>query len=424
MNSHSAGLATDLDSVTEASAIATKPVSTSVPNSIARALAGERLDRDNILELYRLPAEEVRAAAHQMRLRKVDRPLVTYSLYGNIDYTNVCSVGCKFCCYFRGPQADDAYVLTYDEIAREIEALREEGVDNILLMGGINPELPFDWYVEMLKTVKSVHPKMWIDSFSPEEIIGFERLTGRDAADLMTELKAAGMDALPGVSAEILVDEIRHAVAPNRISSADWFRIVEAAFDVGLEVPCVSMVFGMGETNEHRADHMLALRDLQDRMLARHGRGVQTFEVWPMRLQHSRLRDSAPTSYPDEIAYDYLHHLAVGRLVMDNIDNHRTVWRTMGFGIAGQGLLSGADECSGTGTINAIVAVTDLDGRVIDDGPGAKEDILSDIHQCIRDAGFMPARRGPDWEILYLDTEDGPSVYEPADTDRNLSRAS
>ncbi len=428
MNSYSAGLMTGIDSAAAASATVTTPDSTRVSNPIDRALAGERLGRDEILELYSLPAEEVRAVAHEMRLRKVNRPLVTYSLYGNIDYTNVCSVGCKFCCYFRGPRAEDAFVLSHDEIAGQIAELRDSDIHNILLMGGINPNLPFEWYVEMLRRIKEVHPGIWIDAFSPEEIIGFERLTGRTAADLLAELKAAGMDALPGVSAEILDDEIRHAVAPNRIGTADWLRIVEAAFDVGLEVPCVSMVFGMGETNEHRADHMLALRDLQDRMLAKHGRGVQTFEVWPMRLQHSRLRDSAPTSDPDEIAYDYLHHLAVGRLVMDNIDNHRTVWRTMGFGIARQGLLSGADECSGTGTINAIVAVTDLDGRVIDDGPGAKEDILADIHGCIRDAGFTPARRGPDWRIMYLDTKDGPAAYEPADpggaVDRDPARLS
>lgn len=425
MNSLQAGLTTEVDSTTESSAD-TSPASPAATftraTAIERALAGERLGRDDILELYSLPAEEVRAAAHQMRLRKVDRPMVTYSLYGNIDYTNVCSVGCKFCCYYRAPRAEDAFVLTYDEIAGEVAQLRDEGIDNILLMGGVNPKLPFDWYLDMLRTIKSVHPAIWIDSFSPEEIIGMERLTGRDAASLLTELKEAGMDALPGVSAEILIDEVRHAVAPNRISSADWFRIVEAAFDVGLEVPCVSMVFGMGETNEHRADHLLALRGMQDRVLAKHGRGVQSFEVWPMRLQHSRLSDSAPTTDPDEISYDYLHHLAVGRLVMDNIDNHRTVWRTMGFGVAGQGLLSGADELSGTGTINAIVAVTDLDGRVIDDGPGAKEDLLGDIRGCIRDAGFVPARRGPTWEILYTEAESEPPANGASLSDRNLAR--
>lgn len=370
-----------------------------VDSLLARASACERLDRDDLLNLYSLPAEQVREVAHEVRLKRVGRPLVTYSVYGNIDYTNVCSVGCKFCCYYSAPRSEDAFTHSHEEIARQVAAFREEGVDNILLMGGVNPKLDLDWYKGMLGAAKQAHPGVWIDAFSPEEIIGMERVSGLEAHEILAELKSAGMDALPGVSAEILIDEVRHAVAPNRIASADWFRIVEAAFDVGLEVPCVSMVFGMGETAEHRIDHLLSLRELQDRVLAKHGRGVQSFEVWPMRLQHTRISDSAPTTDPQEIAYDYLHHLAVGRLAVDNIDNHRTVWRTMGFETAGQGLLSGADELSGTGTINAITAVTNLDGRVID-GPGSKAGLLNDIHNCIRGAGYTPARRGPTWQIL------------------------
>ena len=388
-----------------------------VESLLTRASAGERLDRDDLLNLYALPAEQVRAAAHQVRLQRVDRPLVTYSVYGNIDYTNVCSVGCAFCCYYRPPRAEDAFTISHEEIARQVADFRDEGVDNILLMGGVNPKLDLDWYKGLLRSAKEAHPAVWIDAFSPEEIIGMERATGLEAHEILAELKEAGMDALPGVSAEILIDEVRHAVAPNRIASADWFRIVEAAFDVGLEVPCVSMVFGMGETDEHRVDHLLALRDLQDRVIAKHGRAVQSFEVWPMRLQHTRLSDSAPTTDPAEIAYDYLHHLAVGRLAMDNLPNHRTVWRTMGFGVAGEGLLSGADELSGTGTINAITAVTNLDGRVID-GPGSKAGLLNDIHECIRGAGYSPARRGPTWEIL--------EIHDPAPgapVEQDLSRA-
>ena len=419
MNSQPVGLDTGFEAATyvadpESSSTTSTPSCAAV---LERAVAGERLDRDELLSLYSMSAEAVRDAAHEIRQQKVDRPLVTYSIYGNIDYTNVCSVGCKFCCYYRAPRADDAFVLSHEEITGVVEGLRDEGVDNILLMGGVNPKLPFEWYLELLRSIKRAHPGIWIDAFSPEEIRGMERLTGRDAASILVELQEAGMDALPGVSAEILIDEVRHAIAPQRISSADWFRIVETAFDVGLEVPCVSMVFGMGETNEHRVDHLLALRDMQDRMLAKHGRGVQSFEVWPMRLQHTRLRDSAPTTDPDEIAYDYLHHLAVGRLAMDNILNHRTVWRTMGFGVAGEGLNSGADELSGTGTINAINAITTLDGRVIDDGPGAKEDLLGDIRGCIRDAGFTPARRDPVWNILSVEGD----AATPADD--GISRA-
>ncbi len=382
--------------------VASKPVGVEL---IEHAASGERLDRDALLELYSLPQEEVRSAAHAVRLQRVDPEHVTYSIYGNIDYTNVCVVGCDFCCYYRSRVDADAFVLEHNEIACEAESLKNQGTENVLLMGGINPHLPFEWYVDLLRRIKSVHPSIWIDAFSPEEVLGFERLTGRDAVSILTELKAAGMDALPGVSAEILIDEVRHRVAPKRISSADWFRIIDAAFLVGLEVPCVSMVFGIGETAEQRIEHLLLVRDFQDRALQKYGRGFQTFEVWPMRVQHSRLREFIPVRDPDEIATDYLQHVAVARLAMDNIDHHRSVWRTMGFGVAGAALQSGADELSGTGTINAITAVTELDGR---DTPGndAQERMLDGIRRCIARAGFSPARRDPQWNIIAVDQVD------------------
>jgi CofH subfamily radical SAM domain protein len=368
--------------------------------AIHRALAGERLDRDALLDLYATPVEDVRAAAHTLRMRRTDPKLVTYAIYGNVDYTNVCVVGCDFCCYYRSRHDDDAFTLSIDEIAREAVAMREQGVDNVLLMGGVNPHLPFEWYPRMLRAIKAAHPTIWIDGFSPEEIVGFERLTGRDAASILAELKEAGMDSLPGVSAEILIDSVRHAVAPKRISSVDWFRIVDTAFAAGLELPCVSMVFGLGETPEQRVEHLLAVRDFQDHALREYGRGFQTFEVWPMRVQHTRAAELVPVRHPDEIAAEYLRHLSVGRLAIDNIDHHRAVWRTMGFEVAGKALLGGADELSGTGTINAITAVTELDGRDTP-GPDEREGMLDDIHRCIADAGFTPARRDPHWQIMY-----------------------
>lgn len=369
---------------------------------LERALAGETLTADDVRELYTLPVDEVREAAHELRMQRADREHVTYAIYGNVDYTNVCVVGCDFCCYYRSRNDEDAYTLTHDQIAAEAAAMRDQGIGNVLLMGGVNPHLPYEWYLDLLRAIKSEHPEIWIDGFSPEEIIGLERLTGRGAAELLPELKEAGMDALPGVSAEILIDAVRHNVAPKRISSSDWFRIVDTAFDTGLELPCVSMVFGIGETAEQRIEHLLTVRDFQDYALATYGRGFQTFEVWPMRVQHTRAADRVEVRDPDDISADYLQHLAVGRLVMNNIDHHRAVWRTMGFEVAGQALLGGADELSGTGTINAITAVTELDGRDTP-GPDQREDMLVDIRGCIAEAGFTPVRRDPHWGVIQID---------------------
>lgn len=381
---------------------ATLAIDSGGAGAIDRALAGERLSRQDLLGLYERPYEELAAAAHELRLARTDPGLVTYSVYGNIDYTNVCIVGCDFCCYYRSRVDRDAFTLTHEQILDQIASMRDNAVDNVLLMGGINPQLPFAWYTDLLQGIKEVNPRIWIDAFSPEEIFGLERLTGRDAGAILAELGAAGMDALPGVSAEILIDSVRHRVARKRIPSADWFRIVEAAFAAGLEVPCASMVFGLGENAAQRVEHLVSIREFQDRVLTTYGRGIQSFEVWPMRVKHTRAGRSLPVPDSDEIATEYLRHLAVGRFAVDNIDHHRTVWRTMGFGIAGQGLRSGADELSGTGTINAITAVTRADGR---ETPGIdeREQVLADIRGCITGAGFTPARRDPHWQIIGLD---------------------
>jgi len=388
---------------------ATSTTGTSGAQAIERALAGERLGREDLLSLYEHPYEELRDAAHTLRLRRTNPELVTYSVYGNIDYTNVCVVGCDFCCYYRSRVDSDAFTLSHEQIVAQIEGMRDAGVNAVLLMGGVNPHLPFEWYTGLLSKIKAANPRIWIDSFSPEEIIGLERLTGRDAMSILAELRDAGMDALPGVSAEILIDSVRHRVARKRIPAADWFRIVDAAFANGLEVPCASMVFGLGETAEQRIEHLLSIRDFQDHALATYGRGIQSFEVWAMRVKHTRANRLLPVLDDDEISAEYLRHLAVGRFAIDNIDHHRTVWRTMGFGVAGQGLRSGADELSGTGTINAITAVTRADGRETP-GNDEREQVLTDIRQCITGAGFTPARRDPVWQIISLDEAPEPGL--------------
>lgn len=376
--------------------------------ALDRAVAGHRLSREELLALYQLPLCEVAAAAHEVRLHQADPEVVTYSIGGNIDYTNVCVVACKFCNFYRTKHQEGAYTLSSDEMAGKMQELRQIGSRELLLQGGVNPELPFDWYLGLLRFLKAGYPEVHIDAFSPEEILGLEKITGREASALLAELKGAGLDGLPGAAAEILVDEVRRQIARTRIMTKDWFRIIDAAEQLGLQISWVGMVFGFGESPAQRVEHLLALRAQQDRALKRYRKGFVAFKVWPARLEHTRLKYNVSKATADEIAQEYLRELAISRLALDNISNHRAVWRTMGFSVARAALCSGANDLCGTGSINAIDATMREAGKPL---PDLTRTLIKEIMQCISDAGFVPAQRDAYYNIL---VRHGPNL-SPAD---------
>jgi len=165
---------------------------------LEKAVAGERLSEAEVLSLFDLPLPELAAAAHEVRLKKTDPEVVTFLIDRNINYTNVCTVACAFCAFYRTKRQKDAYTLSYEEIARKVEELYQVGGRRILMQGGVNPELPLVWYLDLLRYLKSRFPDLRIDAFSPEEILGLERLTGLRAEAILEKLKEAGLDGLPG----------------------------------------------------------------------------------------------------------------------------------------------------------------------------------------------------------------------------------
>jgi cyclic dehypoxanthinyl futalosine synthase len=369
-------------------------------SALDRAVAGHRLADDEILALYDAPTREIAAAANSVRLARTDPELATYSIGGNIDYTNICSVACGFCNFYRAKHQDDAFTLSFDEIAQRMENIRQLGGCDVLLQGGINPELPFRWYVDLLRFLKRNYPEIHLDAFSPEEIRGMEQITGRDAMSLLAELKDAGLDAMPGAAAEILADEIRERTAPARIKTADWFRITDAAQRLGLHNPWVSMVTGFGESRQQQVRHLVALRGQQDRALARHPANFIAFKVWPARLDYTRVKYKVPVLTAEQIAEEYVRDVAICRLALDNITNHRAVWRTMGFGVAQVALRAGANDLCGSGSINAITAAMAAAGKPEADTNRVP---LEQVRLCIRNAGFIPALRDPYYGIVRRD---------------------
>lgn len=373
-------------------------------SALARALDGKRLSHDEILSLFSLSVDSVGAAAHKVRLRKVNPALATFSIGGNIDHTNVCNVGCAFCTFYRTPRHAEAYTMTVGQVLDRLHGqVAAVDVREVMIQGGVNPRIPYSWFLEVLREIKRAYPAMHVDFLSPEEIRGLERQTGRNARDILAEFQANGMDGLPGASAEILVDRVRLASAPLRITAHDWYRIVDNALQLGIYVPWTSQVTGLGETLAERVDHLVELRALQDRDLDRGGRGMAAHKVWPMRLNDTRLREEIGVASNEAIIEEYVQQVAIHRLALDNFVHHRAVWRTMGYQTASRAMRAGADDLCGTGSINAVDSVLDTHGK---EAPRPSEKVRHGVLKCISEAGFVPAQRDAFYRVTRVHTSD------------------
>jgi cyclic dehypoxanthinyl futalosine synthase len=355
---------------------------------LEKALSGQRLELPEITALYDLPLPDLASAAHQKRLERTNPAVVTYLIDRNINYTNICNVGCNFCAFYRTPRQGDAYTLSFEEISQKVAELEAIGGTRILLQGGVNPALPFEWYLEMLRFLKARHPSIKIDAFSPEEILGLEKITGFDAFEIVSTMKDAGLDGLPGAGGEILEDEVRLEAAPARIPSADWFRILDVAQGLGLYT-ISTMVIGFGETLTQRARHMVKIREQQDKALKMHGgNGFSGFAMWTLQTEHTRLHGKAPGA----TAHEYLRNLAVSRLALDNIVNIQVSWPTLGFKVGQVGLFYGANDFGSTMMEENVVSAAGGHDRV--------KITEREIIRHIADAGFTPAQRDSRFNII------------------------
>ncbi len=354
---------------------------------LEKALTGTRLDLAELVSLYDVPLPDLAAVAHALRLKRTNPDVATYLIDRNINYTNICNVGCNFCAFYRTPRQGDAYTLSFEQISQKVAELEEIGGTRILMQGGVNPAIPYQWYLDLLVYLKAHHPTIKIDAFSPEEILGLEHITGLNALEILTQMKAAGLDGLPGAGGEILEDEVRLEAAPARIHSEDWFRIIDAAQSLQLYT-ISTMVIGFGETLEQRVKHMLKLRDQQDRALEKYHNAFYGFAMWTLQTEHTRLQGKAPGAS----AHEYLQNLAVSRIALDTIPNIQVSWPTLGFKVGQVGLFYGANDFGSTMMEENVVSAAGGHDRV--------RVTEREIIRHINDAGFKPAQRDSRFNII------------------------
>ena len=315
--------------------------------------------------------------AHEARLKKHDRPIVTYVVDRNINYSNVCVCGCRFCAFFRPPGHSESYVLSREELSEKIEETLTLGGTQILMQGGHHPDLPLSFYEDMLSFIKSRYP-IHIHAFSPPEIVFFARKESLGVREVISKLRVAGLDSIPGGGAEILVDSVRQGVSPRKCSAAEWLGVMEEAHAQGLRTTA-TMMFGHEETLEDRLAHLFALRDLQDRT-----GGFTAFIPWAFQPQNTAIPREPET------AVSYLRLLAISRLVLDNFDNIQASWVTMGPKVAQLALFFGANDFGSTMIEENVVAAAGVSFRLS----------IHEIRGIIESAGFEPRQRTMAYELL------------------------
>lgn len=349
--------------------------------AMRNALRGERLSRREAELLYfEGSLETLGMLAHEARMREHPQPVVTFVGDRNINYSNVCVCQCRFCAFYKKPGETGGYVISREEMANKIEETLRLGGTQILLQGGHHPDLPFSWYLELLAWIRQSWPALHIHAFSPPEIHFWSRKFGLSVEEVLRQLMAAGLDSLPGGGAEILQDEPRRRVSPNKCTAAEWFAVMETAHNLGMKTTA-TMMFGHEEEPEHRLDHLFAIRELQDRT-----GGFTAFIPWTFQPGNTQI-ERRPLS-----AASYLRLLAISRLVLDNVPNIQASWVTMGPETGQMALFYGANDFGSLMIEENVVAAAGVSHKL------SRED----INAIIRAAGFIPRQRSMDYTLLPL----------------------
>jgi cyclic dehypoxanthinyl futalosine synthase len=361
-------------------------------------LAGKRLsvaDCSTLLESNDIA--RIGAAADEIRQRKHPSNVVTYIIDRNINYTNVCNVVCTFCAFYRRPGAPDTYVRTLDEICTKIDETIAVGGTGVLMQGGLHPDFGIEWYEDLLRALHTKYPAFQLHCFSPPEIHNIHLISGLDYETIMARLKGAGLYSLPGGGGEILDDEVRKRVS-TKCTTDEWLAVMRAVHRVGLR-STATMMFGIGDTVEHRVRHLQRVRDLQDET-----GGFTAFISWTFQRENTalgrRIKDE-PTGI------DYLKMLSVSRLFFDNIENSQSSWLTQGLKLGQVALRFGANDMGSIMIEENVVSAAGAHNR-------ADERML---RYLIREAGFIPQQR----DILYRHVNRDEASFSDASQSAQLS---
>ena len=388
-------LPTSLDAVLRAA-------SPSISRILDRALDAHELGLEDGLALAAVDGADLAAlvrTADELRRRAVG-DVITYVVNRNINFTNICVVGCSFCGFSRGPRATDAYFLSLEEVAAKAVDARRRGATEVCIQGGLPKDFDGYFYRDILRAIKRVLPDMHIHAFSPMEIAYGVEKTGLPLREYLSMLKAEGLGSIPGTAAEILDDDVRNQLSPNKLKAAQWVEIIKAAHSLGLPTTC-TMMYGHVESPAQWLRHILLLREIQKET------GGFT-EFVPLGFIHDKTRlYHEGGARPGATLREHLIIHAVARLLLDpHVRNIQVSWVKMGFEGSLACLDAGANDFSGTLMEESISKMAGADfGEYV-----APEEFRA----MIRRIGRIPAERTTTYKICRLfPAEDPGDVITP-----------
>jgi cyclic dehypoxanthinyl futalosine synthase len=341
-----------------------------------------RLDRGQALALLTAaPMGELMAMAHAERMRRFASGNVTFVFDTNPNYTNICVTRCRFCAFCRPANHAQAYTLTPEQVAEKVRRAGALGATTVLLQGGHNPQVHLGNWLAYIRAIRAAAPQMHIHPFSPAEYLFMAQQEKTDVGEILQAVYAEGIRTIPGGGAEILSERVRRIIAPRKADTRQWLEVCATAHRIGFRTTA-TMMYGHVEDDGEIVDHLMLLRDLQDRT-----GGFASFIPWSFKPGDTDLgRDVPRTAHPGK----YVRIIALARLVLDNFDHIQSSWFSENVAAGQLGLLAGADDFGG------IL----VEENVLQQAGHERVSTLEEVKTIIRRTGFTPAQRDSFYNVL------------------------
>ena len=352
---------------------------------LQRALAFEFLSAEEGQYLFEhVPTADLMFVANELRKIQKSDGLVTWQIDRNVNTTNACIANCKFCNFFRPPGHGEVYITSIEEYKPKIEETIRYGGDQLLLQGGHHPDLGLDFYTNLFSQLKDLYPEIRLHALGPPEVAHICKLEGKSHTEVLTALKDAGMDSLPGAGAEILNDRVRRLISRGKCTGQEWLNVMRACHQLHITTSA-TMMFGHIETLEERFEHLVWIRQVQSEKPA-DAEGFLAFIPWPF-MDDGTLLNRVRGIKNNVSADEYLRMIAISRIMLPNIKNIQASWLTVGKETAQLCLHGGANDFGSIMIEENVVSAAGAPHRFT----------YKSIQESIRKAGFEPQLRRQDY---------------------------
>jgi len=353
-----------------------------------KALGLKFLTTEEGLLLYeKAPLEELIFVGNELRKIHKSGNQVTWQIDRNVNITNACISQCKFCNFYKSPRDESVYITTIEEYKKKIKELFMLGGEQLLLQGGLHPKLKLEFYTNLFSELKKLFPNVKLHALGPPEIVHIARLEKKSYTEVLEALIASGLDSLPGAGAEILCDRVRKSISPAKASAQQWLDVMHEAHKLNL-LTSATMMFGHIETRRERIEHLISIRDVQEKKPASSD-GFLAFIPWPFQGENTLLQREFGVGNQVR-SEEYIRTIAISRIMLPNIKNIQASWLTVGKDIAQICLHAGAND------FGSIM----IEEHVVSSAGASYTFDAEGIQKAIREAGFEPRLRNQKYELL------------------------